>query len=245
VSVIRWFAIIVTALYYVLPGVPRLLFGTTGKYFKRASGPFGRNLLKRAGGKPTWSGLENLDPSKSYIFIGNHQSYADIFIMLAALESHNMRTLFMVKKELLNIPLFSLVAKHMRLIPVDREESRKALKAMIEAIKTIQTGQSITIFPEGTRTRDGNLNPFKGGAFLIAERTGMQVVPFVITGTMNIIPYGGMPVTPGPCHISFLDPISTEGMLSKELAAKVESLIAERYAHDKKIMDEKWVTIKK
>ncbi|MDR2883844.1 MAG: 1-acyl-sn-glycerol-3-phosphate acyltransferase [Deferribacteraceae bacterium] len=222
-------------------GFPLLPFGKTGDYYRWVAGRFGRDLLKIAGGKATVSGLEQLDPAKSYIFIGNHQSYADIFIILASLDKLHMKVLFMLKRELFNIPLFGMVARQMGLVPVERGESRQALKAMMDAMKTIKDGRSLVIFPEGTRTKDGNLQPFKRGAFLLAERTGLEIVPFVITGTAQVMPRKNLPLTPGACNITFLKPVSP-AEVGKELSNVVEQMITEQYALDKAIMDEKWAT---
>jgi 1-acyl-sn-glycerol-3-phosphate acyltransferase len=238
-SVIRWLIIGTVGSFFVIIGFPLLPFGKTGDYYRWVAGRFGRILLRLSGGKSTWSGVEQLDPAKSYVFMGNHQSYADIFLILDALESRKMKILFMVKRELFKIPLFKIVSDQMGLVAVEREESRKALKAMMDAMKTIKDGRSLVIFPEGTRTRDGNIQPFKRGGFLLAERTGLEIVPFVISGTGNIIPRKNLPITSGPCHITFLAPISPADA-GKELADIVEQRITEQYLIDKEIMDAKW-----
>lgn len=228
-SFFRWIGLISVMGYYVIAGLVRSPFGTAGSYYRRVAGRFGRQMLAVAGGKATWEGLDNLDPEKCYVFVGNHQSYVDIFLLFASLESRKMRTLFMVKRELFKIPLFGPMAKRMGLIPIEREESRKALKTILNAVDTLEKGYSLTIFPEGTRTKDRKIQPFKRGAFVIAGHTKMSIVPFAIIGTADIMPSSNMSVRPGPCHISFLPPITHVDISGKELASAVENAVINEY----------------
>ena len=102
-------------------------------------------------------------------------------------------------------------------------------KTVLEAVKTIKKGYSLTIFPEGTRTRNGEIQSFKRGAFMIAEHTGMPIVPFIITGTSDIMPRNNMSIKPGLCHISFLSPIMQDNIPSKELTSTVEQIVRNEY----------------
>ena len=228
-SFFKWVGLSALTAYYVISGLLRVPFGTAGGYYRKISGKYGKQALAIAGGKAAWEGLDNLNPKECYLFVGNHQSYADIFLLFAALYSRGMRTLFMLKKELFKMPLFGLMAKYMGLIPIEREESRKALKTVLNAIKTMAEGNSLTIFPEGSRTKDGKFLPFKRGAFVIAERTKMPIVPFAIVGAADIMPSNNMSIRAGSCHISFLPPIAPGDMPSRELAFKVESAIREEH----------------
>ncbi len=228
-SFFRWIGIVFIMGYYCVAGLVRAPFGKAGPYFWRITGNFGRKMLFVSGSKATWEGLDRLDPNKHYVFVGNHQSYADIFLVFASLASRNMSTLFMVKKELFKLPLFGPMTKQMQLIPIEREESRKALKTVLDAVKIMKEGHSLTIFAEGSRTKDGEIQPFKRGAFLIAEHTGLPIVPFAITGTAAIMPRGNMSVNPGSCHISFLPPIMPGDMPSRELAVTVENIVRQEY----------------
>jgi 1-acyl-sn-glycerol-3-phosphate acyltransferase len=192
------------------------------------------------GGKAEIEGLENLDPKKTYVFVGNHQSYADIFLLQAALSKVNMRTLFIIKKELFRIPLFKPMSLQMGLIAVEREDSRQSMKAITASLKSLKTGKSIAVFPEGSRSADGVLQPFKRGGFLLVELTGLEIAPFVVAGTFNIFPRSPFIIRGGPCTISFLKPIPAAQYKSKELARMVEEMIKEKYSSQKAYIDAKW-----
>lgn len=239
-SIIRIIAMAVIFFITAVCCVVFIPFGKGKAYFAWVSGIFGRVMLCICGARPCYDGLEHLDPSKTYVFTGNHQSYVDIFLMFAALDSKGIKTLFMAKKELDKIPLFGMVMKQMGLIPIERGENRQQLATMLASMKTLADGRSLTIFAEGSRTYDGNLQPFKRGAFMLAEQADKEIVPFVITGTFNIWPRKGLRVRPGPCRISFMPPIDAKGIKSKELMALVEKKITDAYYPQKAEMDALW-----
>ncbi|MGE4317965.1 MAG: lysophospholipid acyltransferase family protein [Deferribacterales bacterium] len=160
-------------------------------------------------------GLEKIEPDKNYVFMGNHQSYVDIFSMITIIDK---KFIFMAKRELFKIPFFGFAIKHMGLVPIDRGESREALKSLFEAAKKIQEGYSVLLFPEGTRSTDGVMLPFKRGAFTLAVRTGQQIIPFVIDGSGKVMKKGGFIITPfKKVRIRFLDPVSPEGVKDREM----------------------------
>ncbi|MDR0454811.1 MAG: 1-acyl-sn-glycerol-3-phosphate acyltransferase [Deferribacteraceae bacterium] len=228
-SFFRWIGLAVIFGYYAVSGILRAPFGAAGIYYRSIVSKFGKYMLAAAGGKAIFEGLDNLDPKKHYVFVGNHQSYADIFLLLAALNTLNMGTIFMLKKELFKIPFLGSVAKYMGMIPIENDESRKALKTVLDAVKALEKGISLTIFPEGSRSKDGEIISFKRGAFLIAGHTGMPIVPFAITGTADVMPCGNLNVKPGLCRISFLPPVMPGNMPSKELASSVEDIVRNEY----------------
>jgi 1-acyl-sn-glycerol-3-phosphate acyltransferase len=232
--------LVIVGFSYVITGILLIPFGAAGKFYRSISAKFGSNMLFWAGGRGDIVGLDNLDPAKTYVFVGNHQSYVDIFLLQWALGKVNMRTLFVIKKELFKIPLFGYVIRNMGLIPIDRSESRQALIAMKNSVAALKEGFSITIFPEGTRTCDGNLQPFKRGAFLLAEQTGFEIAPFVVAGTFYIFPRNNFRIKGGKCKITFLKPIEAGKYKSKELTGVVEKIISEQYANDKAELDLIW-----
>ena len=244
-TLVRFVLCVVVAFRYIIPSFVLLLLGNkSGEWTRSVGGPFGRWMLKACGAKAEFEGLENLDPSKTYVFVGNHQSYVDIFLVFASLDAKGMRTLFMAKRELEKIPLFGPVIWAMGLIPIERGETRQQMATMFESVKTLDKGYSLTIFAEGSRTYDGELQPFKRGAFLLAEQTGKEIVPFVITGSFNIFPRNKFRIRSGPCKISFQKPIPPGTMKSKELMAVVEKQIGELYAVQRVETEAKWSKIK-
>jgi len=154
---------------------------------------WGQLGLWLAGIRVTISGAEQL-PDGPIIVMSNHASNFDIL----ALQGHFPRALcWIAKKELFAIPVFGWSMRRGGYIPLDRSDGRKALKSMDEAAQQIRDGSSVLIFPEGTRTRNGHLLPFKRGGFLLAVRAGVPVVPLTIAGSFAINPGGSLGLDPG------------------------------------------------
>lgn len=152
------------------------------------------------------TGRENLDTTKTYIFAANHQSQFDIFVLQGYL---GIDFRWMAKKELFAIPVFGAGMLAAGYIPVDRSHGRKALQSLNEAAQRISDGTSVIIFPEGTRSRDGHLQPFKSGAMVLAIKAGVPIVPVAITGTHGVLPKGSLMSRPGRVTIRLGTPIDT------------------------------------
>lgn len=223
-----------------LTGFLFLPFGKAGAFYRKISPFFGMVNLWILGAKPQVEGLENLDKDKNYVFVGNHQSYADIFLLQSCLGKAGIRTLFMAKEELFKIPLFGKCIKEMGLIAVPRGESRQGLKVLMAAAEKVKNGYNIVVFAEGSRTYDGRLGEFKKGAFILADKTRLPVVPFVITGTMNVLPRDNKQAHKGPCKVSFMPVIESNIYKTKELAEIVSLKISDLYTEQKAEMDKIW-----
>lgn len=153
---------------------------------------WGRMGLALAGIRVTVSGAERL-PAGPVIVMSNHQSNFDIL----ALQGYFPRRLsWIAKRELFRIPVFGASMRQGGYIPLDRGHGRKALKSIDEAAQQIRAGASVIIFPEGTRTRDGKLLPFKRGGFMLAARAGVPVVPVTLRGSFEINPGGSLRLYP-------------------------------------------------
>lgn len=149
---------------------------------------WGRLGITMAAIKLTVSG-ENYIPDGPIIVMSNHASNFDIL----AMQGYFPRPLsWIAKKELFKIPVFGWSMRRGGYIPLDRGDGRKALKSMDEAAQQVRGGTSVIIFPEGTRTRDGQLLPFKRGGFLLAVKAGVPVVPVSIVGSFAINPGGSL-----------------------------------------------------
>ena len=130
-------------------------------------------------------GLENIRPGQHYVIVANHQSLLDILLVLAALPVHYK---FIAKKELFVWPF---IGWHMGLagyIPIDRNEPTGRKTAFLSAQRVLEQGVSVLFFPEGTRSPDGQIHPFKMGAFKAAKEAGVKVLPVVIDGTWDAVP---------------------------------------------------------
>jgi len=165
-----------------------------------------RNLIRLCGARVRVRGLERLGDGP-YIFTPNHQSHFDIAALLGYLPGTNR---FAAKREMFAEPILGAVLRTMGMIPVDRGDSL----ASIERLNQLKLdGFSVIIFPEGTRSSDGALLPFKKGAFVAAITLGVPVVPVVCKGTTRIMPKGKyLSILPGEAEIVVLEPIPTAGM---------------------------------
>jgi 1-acyl-sn-glycerol-3-phosphate acyltransferase len=142
-------------------------------------------ILGLAGISVRVEGRERLAPEATYIFAGNHQSQFDIPILQGFL-GFDFR--WLAKKELFQVPVWGAAMRRAGYIPVDRGQGRAAFKSLDEAAGRIAGGTSVVIFPEGTRSPDGQLQPFKAGAMVLAIKAGVPVVPVGISGTFEILP---------------------------------------------------------
>lgn len=169
-------------------------------------------------------GMEHLESGKVYIFAANHQSQFDIFALQGYLR-HDFR--WLAKKELFNIPFFGSGMRRAGHIPVDRAHGRKAIKSLDAAAKEIAAGTSVVIFPEGTRSADGSLQPFKAGGMLLAIKAGVSIVPMAITGSHKVLPKGRMVARPGKIIITMGMPIDAGEFTLKQKHELAERLHAE------------------
>ncbi|MDH5523399.1 MAG: 1-acyl-sn-glycerol-3-phosphate acyltransferase [Desulfobulbaceae bacterium] len=172
-------------------------------------------------------GMERLAGNRPYIFAANHQSQVDIFV-LQGYFAYDFR--WLAKLELFQVPVFGEGMRRAGHIPVDRAHSRNALKSLDEAAKRIADGTSVVIFPEGTRSPDGRLLPFKGGTMALAIKAGVPVVPVGISGTHEVLAKGKLLARPGKVTIRVGEPIETGGYKLKdkhELAALLQGRVAE------------------
>ena len=165
-----------------------------------------RNLIRLCGVRVHVHGLERLGRGP-YIFAPNHQSHFDIAALLGYLPG---TVRFAAKREMFAEPILGVVLRTMGMVPVDRDDS----PASIERLNRLKLeGFSLVIFPEGTRSPDGQLLAFKKGAFVAAIQLGVPIVPVVCKGTTRIMPKGKyLSILPGDADIVVLDPIPTAGM---------------------------------
>lgn len=149
-----------------------------------------------------------IDPDGSYVVVGNHQSNLDPMCHFLAFP---VPLRFLAKKELYSVPVFGPAIRAAGMIRVDRD--RPSMDYINEQVdEAVARGRSIIVYPEGTRSKTGELGPFKKGAFVIAVQTGLPIVPVAISGTNAIWPPGAKLMHPGPVDIRFGEPIPTTGL---------------------------------
>lgn len=192
-------------------------------------------LLKLAGVTVTVEGKENIPTDGPCVFVGNHRSYYDIPLMLTQLDAPHA---LVSKKEVEKIPLVRGWMRLLHCVFLDREDARKAMASLNEAIENVKKGYSVVIFPEGTRNKgeEGSLLEFKGGAFRIATKTKAPIVPVAITGSRDIMENNGMWMKPAHVTIRILPAIQTADLTKEEIKALPEqtaALIAANLGHKK------------
>lgn len=183
-----------------------------------------------AGIKWSVEGAENLDLKGKYIFACNHSSGLDIPLSLATLPGTKV---FMAKKELFNIPFFGWVMRGMGCIPVDRKNPRRAQASVAEALKKLdRQNLNLIIYPEGTRSRDGQMLPFKRGGFRMAISSGIPVVPVAISGAYKVLPPKAMSLTPGKIRVTIGEAIPTTALnaddrdnISNQTRATIQAIL--------------------
>jgi len=174
-------------------------------------------------------GIEQLNGKGPYIFMSNHQGYYDIFALLSHLP---YQFKWLAKKELFSIPFFGWAMAAVGYISVDRGGTRDTVEAMNEAAQRVRDGMSVVIFPEGSRSSDGSIQPFKKGGFTLAIKSKVPIVPVAISGSRDIIPKGKLAVSPGEIRIAVGQPIETErfGLKDREwLMKKVRETISKNF----------------
>lgn len=182
-----------------------------------------RDLARLLGVQVTVHGAEHLASGGPFVLTPNHQSHLDILALLGFLPG---RTRFAAKRELWRHPIVGGVLDTLDMVPIDRDSPEVAIAALGRADGT---AGSLVVFPEGTRSRDGQLREFKKGAFVLAIRAGLPVVPVICRGTRRLMPRGSrLTVVPGPVEIIVEQPIPTAGLSYDDrdaLAAQVRAVI--------------------
>jgi 1-acyl-sn-glycerol-3-phosphate acyltransferase len=203
------------------------LFDSHGRYAYFVCRCWSWLILTVGGVSLRVSGLDHLDPRRQYVFMVNHQSNIDIPALFQSLRGFQLR--WLAKKEILWIPLFGWAMWAARHIAVDRGDRKDALRSLKKAQERLAGGISIVIFPEGTRSSDGGLLPFKRGGFLLAVKTQTPIVPVTINGSGKLLAKGEWRLRPGEIKITVGTPLSVEGDGAKNLralSARVRELIA-------------------
>ena len=204
-----WLAlnIIVSTLLLGMLVIVASLFRVRGNVYWWASRTWSRWLVRASGCRVSVEGIENIALDRPQVIASNHVSHVDV-IAIAANIPKPFR--FVAKKELARIPLFGTAWKAAGHISVDRADRASAVASLDAAGRLIrQDRSSVVIFPEGTRSTVGEMLPFKKGAFMLAIRTGVDIVPAAVLGTRAILPKGAWRLRAGPVIVRFGAPIET------------------------------------
>lgn len=168
-------------------------------------------------------GLEHVAATKTAIYMSNHQSVLDIGAIVRTLP---VSWRFVAKRELTYIPFFGWALALSDQIVIDRGDRRKSIASLKRAAKRIQAGVNVIIFPEGTRSPDGRLQPFKSGGFHLAVDAQMPIIPVTVSGSSQLTPKRSLQVRSGTIKVVYGAPIPTAGRTARDREA-LKQLVSE------------------
>jgi 1-acyl-sn-glycerol-3-phosphate acyltransferase len=207
-----------TVIMAVTAIITNLLDLKKGRLFHINNRLWARGVLRICGLRLHVRGLDRLDFSRNYVYVSNHASLLDIPAVIAGIPDQ-IRIVY--KKELEKIPVFGWGLKWGSYIGIDRGNRAEAMKSIEEAAEKIRHGASVLLFAEGTRTLDGKLQPFKRGAFNLAVKSGVPVVPLTINGSFTILPKRSISVNPGTVELVLDSPLPVDPEGGKEEERRV------------------------
>lgn len=219
--------IILSTIFFGLLSIAVSFFDKSGDRQIGLARMWARILLWGSGIRVRVEGMEHIHPNGSYVFASNHLSFMDTPVIMANLP---MKFRFLAKTGLFKIPLLGTHLGQAGHIPVHRGDPRASIKTMQRAAEVIRDrGISILVFPEGGRSRDGVLKPFKEGGAYIAIRAGVPLVPIALIGTERVLPFGSGTPHSGAVTLRVLAPIETASLTLKdrhEVTDRARELIA-------------------
>ena len=206
--------IVVSTIFFAIISFFVSLFDAVGNAQIRVARVWARGILFVAGVQVTTEGVEKLRKGGSYVIAANHSSYMDTPVILATIP---VQFRFLAKSGLFKIPFMGSHLKRAGHIAVPREDPRAAIRTMTQAAQNIrELGISMLIFPEGGRTPDGELKPFKEGGAYIAIKAGVPILPIALIGTRAVVPIHSGIVKAGPVMVKVGQPIDTANLTLKD-----------------------------
>lgn len=220
VWILFWAALLTLILFF--PIVIAALLGRSGNAAFHGTQVFAWFILRLAGIQLRVSGREHIDPARRYVILSNHASFFDPPALVLAL---GLQYRWVIKKEVRKVPLFGLALETSRNLFIDRARGSDALESIRRGVAQLPEATSILIFPEGTRSWDGRLLPFKKGGFVIAQDGKLPILPITIRGSHDRLPKGTAAFTPGLIEILIHPPVETAGQETEELISEVKGTI--------------------
>jgi len=205
------------------------LFDSSGRVQHWIARLWARLILKTVGIRVRVEGLDHLDPQQPAIYAANHLSAIDIPVLYAHLPG---KFRIMAKRELFRYPFLGWHLKRSGQIPIVLGDAHASLRSLNRAGETLRHGMPLVVFPEGGRSRTGELQEFMNGAFYVAIRAQAAVVPMAIVGSFELLPMNSFHMLPGNIDLIIGEPIPTTGMRLRDmekLAAQVRQVIAKLY----------------
>lgn len=205
-----WIAIVLLGIVFdsvVWPG--------NRKMYRKSENFWAWTLMKLGGIKLEVTGRENLPKNETVVYMANHQSDVDWPIIFRSVPG---QYLFLAKKELFDMPVFGTYMRIQKYISIERDKIRKSLRTYKEIVSLIGSGNSIVIYPEGTRSYNKELQKFKPFSFAFLQDARVRVVPIAIDGSINIQKKGSKLINPGKVKVTILPPVSFDDIY--QLSAK-------------------------
>ena len=204
--IILW--VVLSTIFWGLTAITISFFTRTGNPVHIIARIWARGILFASRINVTVNGLANINPGQSYVYMSNHQSNFDIPVLLAHLP---VQFRWLAKAELFKIPIFGRAMRGAGYVKIDRFNQESAFESIKEAGSRMTNGVSVMIFPEGTRSRDGKIRPFKKGGFIMAVDSGVPIVPVILQGTRSIMEKSSLKINTGKVSLSIESPIATSG----------------------------------
>ena len=203
-------ALVMTLILAPLVVIARLLGMKEGprSVYAWATRTWARSMLVSAGVRVRIHNPERLSREHGAVYISNHVSWFDVFVLAAELPRYS----FIAKSELRKIPLFGYGAEAAGIVFLDRDNRKAAFESYKLAAKEVERGRSIVVYPEGTRGRDYHLRPFKKGPFVLAIASQCPIIPTIVHGSREVMAKGSFRVRSGVIEVHFLEPIETKGL---------------------------------
>ncbi|HEV2861178.1 MAG TPA: lysophospholipid acyltransferase family protein [Pyrinomonadaceae bacterium] len=222
-------------LYTVVMGTLSLLLSVRDPGGRRqhwCASTWSRMIARTAGMGVRVHGAGRLREGASYVFLSTHQSYMDIPAMLGYIPA---QLRIAAKREVFQIPFLGWHMRRAGHISINRGSTQEAVETLRRAAREIEPGISVFLYPEGTRSRDGSLQPFKKGGFKFALQTGLPVVPITIVGTRRVLPRDSFVFRPGPVDLYLDAPIPTSGLTDSDLPALMRDVREAMEKHFKEV----------
>lgn len=227
---IRLLLIAVTCIFFSTTALLSLLIQRSGTIYFWAGSTWSKFVLWVSGVTVHTTGLEKINCSGNFIIVSNHASVYDIPTLMMIFP----RLRIMFKKELSYIPIWGWALKYGHHILVDRKKGAEAMKSLDRAAHAVAEGGQVLLFAEGTRTRDGKLQPFKRGAFSLAAKSGVPILPVALNGSFQILPKGSFDIRPANILAAFGTLIQTVDVKTREdemrLMNDVRAVIEKNYS---------------
>ncbi len=216
-----WIVISASTILFGLPAIPMALLPPRGRWFLRLARGWAAVILSVSRVRVRVLHPENLSAGESFVIAPNHESFYDIPVLFALLP---MPVRFLAKRNLFRLPVLGWAMAAAGFVPVDRGGRGRTAATIGASLRRLEAGSSLIVFPEETRTRTGELLPFKTGAALLAIRAGLPLLPLGIAGTFRIQQRGGFTITPSDVVLAVGAPIFVGGRTAKDRAALTEEL---------------------